>query len=172
MGWEFDSAHSRVECFVKYLGIVTVRGEFRAVEGDLDLEGDDPTHWSAVARIEVASFESFEERRDQKVRGPEYFDAERFPTITFGSKAVERSGSGYRVLGDLTIRGITHEVALDGTFNGEARSARGRRTRGFSMTTSIRRSDFDVHTTSSDGSHMLEADEVRIALEIGAAWRD
>lgn len=172
MPWQLDPAHTRVECFVKYMGIIDVRSEFRRVDAQFDVEGDDPTRWSVAVIIDAASFMSWEERRDNKIRGPEYFDVERFPTLDFRSTRVERDGDRYRLIGDLTIRGITREVVLDASYNGEATSARGNLTRGFSATTTIKRSDFGVHTSSSDGSDRLEADEVRIHLEIGAVKRE
>lgn len=172
MPWQLDPAHTRVECFVKYMGIINVRGEFRRVDARFNLEDEDPARWSVEATIDATSFESWEERRDTKIRGPEYLDAERFPTLDFRSTRVERDGDRYRVIGDLTIRGITREVVLDASYNGEATSARGNLTRGFTATTTIKRSDFGVHTSSSDGSDRLEADEVRIHLEIGSVKRE
>lgn len=172
MPWQLDPAHTRVECLVKYMGIIDVRSEFRGIDARFNFEDDDPTRWSVEATIDAASFHSWEERRDNKIRGPEYFAVERFPTLDFTSKRVERDGDRYRLIGDLTIHGITREVVLDASYNGEATNARGNVTRGFTATTTIKRSDFGIHTSSSDGSDRLEADEVRIHLEIGVVRRE
>src|SRR5579884_3710582 len=165
MPWVYDPGHSQVAWSVKYIGLTMVYGLFRKMDAQLDLEGDDPTRWSATVTIDAASIESGIDRRDEVMRGPDYFDVERFPTITFRSKRIERDGDRYRVLGDVTLHGVTREIALTGTHVGDSVDPQGVRRRGLSGETTIKRSDFDLH--SPPLPHSM-SDEVWLRIDVQA----
>jgi polyisoprenoid-binding protein YceI len=108
MAWVLDPAHTRIGFSARHMGLATVRGQFTRFEGVL--EGDPSDITTATARIEVDldSVETGDERRDQHLRSPDFFDVANYPTMTFVSKEITPKGDGvYRVLGDLTIKDAT-----------------------------------------------------------------
>jgi polyisoprenoid-binding protein YceI len=163
MAWKFDPNHSRVGWSVKHYGINLIHGYFGSLQATLDFTGDDPTKWSVATTIDATSVESACAQRDQHLRTADYLDVENYPTITFQSKRVERAGDRYKVFGDLTIHGVTREVALDGQFHGEVKDNQGRERRGFSATTTIRRSDFGVGAPA--GAPSAVADELQLTID-------
>src|ERR1041385_7043118 len=108
------------------MGLTWVHGYFRKADVKIDLNEADLTRSSIEASIDAASLTSDFERRDDAVKGENYLDVERFPTITFKSKRVEPRGENrYTILGDFTMHGVTRELALDTEYFGEIQDARG-----------------------------------------------
>lgn len=165
MGWQYDPNLSRVEWAIGYLGIATVKGRFTSVQASLNLDDPDPTRWSVEATIETASISSGYTSLDDHVRSPDFLDAEQYPTITFKSRRVERIDGRYRMVGDLTLHGVTREVVLEGTYGGEATDARGRTKRGFSGQTRLKRSDFCIPSTRA-GDRFVAGEEIQVTLEV------
>ncbi|HLH21885.1 MAG TPA: YceI family protein [Chloroflexota bacterium] len=163
MAWQMDPNHSRVGWSVKHYGINIIHGYFGKVDATLDFTGDDPTQWSVAATIDATSVESACAARDHHLRTADYLDVEQYPTITFRSKRVEPANGHYRVVGDLTIHGVTREVTLDGQFHGEATDNQGKQRRGFSATGTIRRSDFGVGAPA--GAPSAVADELQLTID-------
>jgi polyisoprenoid-binding protein YceI len=114
--WQVDPAHSAVEFRVRHLMIASVKGRFRDFDGAI-VPGEAPT---VAGSIRVASVDTFDERRDEYLRSPDFFDVERFPEIRFRSSAIQLSGDDRRfvVAGELTMKGVTRSVALAGVFRG------------------------------------------------------
>lgn len=111
--WELDPAHSGVQFAITHLMVSTVRGTFNKFSGTVNLDENDPTKSSVEATIDVASVDTREPKRDEHLRGADYFDVAKYPTITFKSTAISKAGGGkYRVQGDLTMHGVTKSVAL------------------------------------------------------------
>jgi polyisoprenoid-binding protein YceI len=164
MPWDCDPNHLRAEFSAKHLGIVTVKGIFRSVQATFEMDDDDPTQWSVEATIDVGSLDTNNETRDRKLKSAEYLDAERYPTIAFRSRRVERGEEGDVVFGDLTMHGVTREVALQARFNGEVTDVYGRVNRGFSARAVLRRSDFRIHETTSGPDNDGASDEIRISI--------
>jgi polyisoprenoid-binding protein YceI len=171
MAWQYDPNLSRVEWAVNYLGIATIKGRFTKVEATLDFEDADPTRWAFEATIDSASLFSGHDAMDNHVRTPDFLDVEQYPTITFRSKRIEKSDARYRVVGDLTVHGVTQEVVLDGSYGGEATDARGRTKRGFSGQTTLKRSDFGI-PSGAVGNRSVAGEEVRVAIEVVANKAD
>jgi polyisoprenoid-binding protein YceI len=171
MTWEFDPVHSAIEFENVYLGILTVRGRFKQAEAQLDLDEVEPTRSSISATIDAASIETHNQRRDDTLRSADYLDAERFPTIAFQSKRVERRGDRFGVIGVLTIHGVSREVELDTLFNGEIVDGRGICRRGFTASVTIARSDFGVHVNAPEPMP-TSGESVRILLEVACIKRD
>jgi polyisoprenoid-binding protein YceI len=112
--WQIDPAHSSAQFAVKHLMISTVRGAFTSVKGSLQFDDKDITKSVVDVTIEVNSVDTRVPDRDKDLKSDHFFDADHFPTITFKSKRVEQVAAGtLKVTGDLTIHGITKEVALD-----------------------------------------------------------
>ncbi|MHB8990177.1 MAG: YceI family protein [Chloroflexota bacterium] len=168
--WTIDPAHSSVEFAVKHMVITTVRGRFARFEIDLDFDPNAPERSSVGARIDTASIDTRNADRDTHLLSPDFLDAERYPHITFESRRVEPLGDGrYRIVGDLTVRGATREVALDATFAGTGKSPWGQQVAGFSAETRINRKEFGLNwNVALETGGWLVGDEVRIYLEAEA----
>lgn len=111
--WNVDPAHSRVGFAVKHLGIATVRGVFKEFEGSLEI-GEDLASTKARGTVQTASVDTSEPSHDGHLRGPDFFDVESYPEITFESTSIEAAGEDeWKVLGNLTIHGVTNEIELD-----------------------------------------------------------
>jgi polyisoprenoid-binding protein YceI len=171
MAWQYDPNISKVEWAISYLGIATIKGRFTNVQANLNFEDPDPARWSFDATIDAASLFSGHDAMDNHVRTPDFLDVEKFPTITFQSKRVERADGRYRVAGDLTLRGVTREVVLDGSYGGEATDNRGRTRRGFSGQVGLKRSDFGIPSGMA-GDRSVAGEDVRVSLEIVATKAD
>ncbi len=166
--WKIDAAHSLVEFAVKHLMISTVKGRFGDVEGTI-VAGDDSFSDAAVdIRIGVASIDTRQPDRDAHLRSADFFDVDRFPTMRFRSTRVERTGGNtLRVVGRLTIRDVTKEVALDVTSGGRGRDPWGGERAGFSATARINRREFGLTWNQAlETGGFVVGDEVRIAIDV------
>ena len=169
--WAPDPAHSAVGFRVRHLGITWVNGTFKQWTADLKYDPTNPEAATVVARIQSASVDTDNERRDNDLRSANYLAADSFPEITFTSKKVERAGEGrLRITGDLTIRGVTRPVVLDAEIGGVLSTPRGRRT-AFSATTTIKRQDYGITLNRLMEGAQVVGDDVRITIDIEAVER-
>jgi polyisoprenoid-binding protein YceI len=154
--WQVDPAHTHVEFAVKHLMIATVRGRFSDVAGTVIVPGDD------FSRAQV-------EARDGHLKSPDFFDVEKYPTMTFRSRRLEqapRDANEYRLVGDLTLHGVTNEVVLDATFEGRTRDPYGNNRAGFSATGKINRKDFGLGWNQLlETGGVVVGDEVKISID-------
>ncbi len=161
--WQIDPAHSAAQFSVRHLGISTVRGAFTKVSGSAQFDAANPGKSSVQATIETASVDTRVEMRDNDLRSPRFFDAQKYPTITFKSTKVEAAGQGkLKITGDLTIHGTTKEVVLE--VDGPSAAVKDPRDNprvGASATTTINRMDFGV-----SGAAGAVGDQVTITLDI------
>ena len=168
LAWRIDANHSDVTFRVRHL-VSRVPGTFERWTADLRA---DPSDWSAGSVsviIETASINTRHEKRDNHLRSDDFFDAEQYPQITFRSRQVEVDGNRLRIEGDLTIRGITRPVVLDGEIVALARSQDGGHRVGFSASTRIDRHDFGVSwNRAAEGGGLVLADEVEIEINLAA----
>src|ERR1041385_5491519 len=112
--WQIDPNHSSAQFAVRHLVVSTVRGTFNKLSGSAQFDPARPAASSIEATIDVASVDTRVEARDNDLRSPNFFDAQKYPTITFKSKKVEQAGAGkLKITGDLTMRGTTKSVVLD-----------------------------------------------------------
>jgi polyisoprenoid-binding protein YceI len=168
--WKVDTAHSSVSFTINHLVVAKIRGTFKAWSADLSIDEADMTRASVAVKIEAASIDTGSEQRDAHLRSADFFDAEKHPALTFQSKRVERTGSdAFRVVGDLTIRDVTKEVALDMVLGGFVTDPWGGRRAGFTATTSIERSAFGiVWNQVLEGGGVFVGDRVEIGIEVEA----
>jgi polyisoprenoid-binding protein YceI len=167
MPWEFDAPHSRIGFIARHIGLTLVHGYFTKANVKVDLDVDDPTKSSLEATIDAASLTSNFERRDDAVKGENYLDAERFPTITFKSTRVEpRGGNRYAVIGDFTMHGVTRELTLDTEYFGETTDPRGNTLRGLAARTTIRKGDYGMHGSPADPHAVGEEIQLVIDAEL------
>jgi polyisoprenoid-binding protein YceI len=172
--WTIDRRHSLVEFAVRHMMVATVKGQFRNFEGTIRLDEANPENSSVEVTIEAASIDTNEPQRDAHLRSDDFLNVEKFPYITFRSKRVELLGpERARVIGDLTIRDITREVALEVEFLGRTKDPYGKERIGFSAQTSINRHDFNVRWNAVlEAGGVVVGDTVRINLEIEAVRQD
>lgn len=169
--YKIDPAHTLVEFAVKHMMFTTVKGRFPEVDGQIEFDENDPTRSSVSATIGAASVDTRESKRDEHLRSPDFFDVATFPTLRFVSRAIEprADGEGYRIVGDLTIRDATREVALDTTFEGKGIDPWGAPRVGFSATTTINRKDYGLNYNAVlESGGVLVGDQIKISLEVEA----
>src|SRR5262245_12308927 len=131
--WQIDPTHVNVEFAVRHLMISTVKGRFSDVRGTLSVPDGDFTRAAVDVEIGVNSTDTREPQRDAHLRSADFFDAEKHPTLAFKSRRVESAGEGrFRLVGDLTIHGVTRDVVLDVTQEGLGRDPWGNDRAGFS----------------------------------------
>ena len=168
--WTIDPAHTDVSFSVKHLMISTVRGRFADVKGTITLDGTDVTDSRVEAEIAAASIDTRQEQRDAHLRSADFFEVEKYPTIAFRSRRIERiKGDRYRIVGDLTIRDVTREVVLEGTDEGRGRDPWGGERLAFSATTSIDRREFGLTWNQAlETGGVLVSNEIKISLDVQA----
>jgi polyisoprenoid-binding protein YceI len=167
--WRIDANHSDVSFRVRHL-VTRVSGTFDRWTADLQADPSDWSTGSVVVTIETASINTRQERRDGHLRSDDFFDAERHPAITFRSRRVTAEGERLRIEGDLTIRGITRPVVLDGEIIALTTAPDGSYRAGFSATTRINRHDFGVSwNRAAEGGGLVLADDVDIEINLAAA---
>ena len=166
--WSVDNAHSQVGFAVKHLMISTVRGRFGSVSGTVEFPGGDYKDARADVSIDAASIDTREEKRDTHLRSADFFDVERFPTLTFKSRRVQAiNGDTFQLVGDLTIKGITREVVLDVEVEGFQKDPWGNQKAGFSATTKVNRKDFGLTWNQAlETGGLLVGDDVKISLDV------
>jgi polyisoprenoid-binding protein YceI len=166
--WTIDPTHSNVEFSVRHLMIATVKGRFADVRGTVVQDEANPAASSADITVQVASIDTREPQRDAHLKSADFFDAETHPTLTFRSTALRnRTPEGFTLLGDLTIHGVTREVALDVISEGRGRDPWGGERAGFSATTKIKRSDFGLTWNQLlETGGLAVSDEVKISLDV------
>lgn len=116
--YTLDAAHSTVGFSVRHLGISNVKGTFPTVSGTLNLDEKNITKSSVDISIEATGIDTNNAKRDEHLRNADFFDVAKFPAITFKSKGISKSGAGYLLVGDLTIKGVTKTVNIPFTLSG------------------------------------------------------
>jgi adhesin HecA-like repeat protein len=165
--WNIDPAHSTAQFTVRHLGISNVRGNFTKVGGTVVLNDKDITQSQVSATIDVNSIDTRVEMRDKDLKSPNFFDAEKYPTIEFKSKQITNNAGKLQITGDLTIHGTTREVILD--LDGptpEMTDPWGNSRRGIAAATTINRKDFNLayNNLLKTGEAMV-GDTVKIQID-------
>lgn len=164
-----DPSHSTAGFKVRHLMVSNVRGEFSDVAGTVVFDAEDPANSKVEAAIDATTIQTREPQRDQHLKSADFFDVEKFPKITFISKKVAPVGEGeWRVVGDLSIHGVTKEVVLD--VEGptpEVKDPWGNIKIGATATTKVNRKDFGLGwNVALEAGGVLVGDEVAIQLEL------
>ncbi len=168
MAWQIDNAHSQVEFSVRHMMISNVRGRFETFSGTVEFDEANPARSTVDVRIDAASINTRDPRRDGHLKSPDFFDAEKYPYVTFKSKRVEPTSENTgKIYGDLTIRDVTREVVLDVYYAGLAKSPWGTTSAGFSAETKINRKDYGLNWNQTlETGGVLVGDEIKIAIEL------
>ena len=169
--WSVDPAHSTIEFRVKHIMIQTVRGRFRDFEGAI-VAGDQP---SVSGSIKVASLETLHADRDAHLCSPDFFDAERYPEISFHSDGMQFNGDDtqFALPGELTIKGVTRPIALAGELGGAVLGADGRERVALALRGQLDRSDYGlVWNRMLETGGVLVGDTVDLVLDVAAVRVD
>lgn len=169
--WNIDTAHSSAQFTVRHMMFAKVRGVFTRWEGSIEFDPEKGELQKASARIEAASIDTREAKRDEHLRSPDFFDVEKYPALTFESTKVEKVGEqAYRVTGNLTIRDVTREVVLDAEFLGAGKNPWGQEVAGFQAKTRISRKDYGLTWNQAlETGGVLVGDDIDITLDVEAS---
>jgi polyisoprenoid-binding protein YceI len=166
--WKIDPAHSEVNFSVRHMMISNVRGQFEQFTGTVNFNEENPALSSVDVQIDTASISTKESMRDNHLKSPDFLDVEKYPTMTFKSKYVRPTGKNSgEIVGDLTIRGVTHEVVLDVEYSGQAKSPWGTTSAGFTANAKINRKDFGLTWNQAlETGGVLVGDDIKITIEL------
>jgi polyisoprenoid-binding protein YceI len=166
--YTLDASHSHVGFAVRHMMVSNVRGEFTKLAGTVTYDPEQPEATRVDVKIDVASLNTREEKRDAHLRSADFFDVENFPQLTFVSTSARRRGDGLELTGDLTIHGTTREVKLAvEDITAEHTDPWGQKRLGASARTKIRRSDFGMRWNAAlEAGGVLVGDEISIELEV------
>lgn len=167
--WTVDAAHSKVGFSVKHMGISTVRGEFTKFEGSLEI-GEDLSNTKIRGIVKTNSVDTNEDQRDEHLRSPDFFEAERHPSLSFESTRIEViDDETFRIIGNLTLRGVTNELTLTAEMNGIEADPNGGERVGLEVTGQLSRGEYGMKFNQALGSgNMLVSDKVKLTLDIAA----
>jgi polyisoprenoid-binding protein YceI len=170
--YQIDTAHTYAGFTVEHMMVSDVHGAFSDVTGTILFDAAKPADTKADVSINTASVDTRLQKRDDHLRSPDFFDAVKFPAMTFKSKSVKNPSKGtFQLVGDLTIRGVTKEVVLD--VKGptpEYKDPWGNTKIGFSATGKINRKDFGLNWNQAlEAGGVLVGEEVAITIEVEAA---
>ncbi len=165
--WKVDKTHSSVSFKIRHMVISNVKGGFGEFSGNIQFDGKNITKGSVDFTVDVASIDTDDEGRDKHLKSDEFFDAAKYPKITFKSKKVIADGDDYKLIGDFTMKGITKEVIFDLEYSGTVVDPWKNTRAGFAATTTINRQDFKVsYSKVLDNGGLMVGNDVKIELEL------
>lgn len=166
--WTIDPAHSAVEFAVRHMMIATVRGRFSEVTGSVEMDDSDATLSKLDVTIQAASIDTRQEQRDAHLRSPDFFHAEKFPTLHFVGKQIQGDVNGdFTLTGDLTIRDVTREITLDVTSEGRVNDPWGNLRAGFTAKGKISRADYGLTWNQVlEAGGVAVGDEIKISIDV------
>jgi polyisoprenoid-binding protein YceI len=161
--WTIDPAHSSIQFTIRHLGVSNVHGTIAGVKGTVVYDEKDVSKSNVTATMDTTTVNTGNDARDKHLKSPDFFDADKNPTITFKSTAVTKAGGKLQLVGDLTLNGVTKSVTLDLDGPAPAITQRGKTVSGFSASGSIKRADFNFGAKFS--APML-GDDVKIVIDV------
>ncbi len=166
--WKADISHSRVDFNVTHLVISEVTGRFTDFDVILQQGNDDFTGSTVEATIKTATINTDNDKRDAHLRSDDFLNAAKFPAMTFKSTAFEKNSDGtYKITGNLTIRDVTKEVVLTGSFKGSVKTPWGDERAGFVAPTTINRFDYGVKWANTiDSGGLVAGKDIAITLRV------
>jgi polyisoprenoid-binding protein YceI len=163
-----DKVHSTTGFQVRHL-FSKVPGKFDDFSGQIQFNETDPEKSSVEVNIKAASIDTANEQRDKDLRSPNFFDAAKYPEITFKSKSVKKTGDNTAdITGDLTMHGVTKEVVLKAELLGKGAGMQGKTVSGWEATTALKRSDFGLSWNKAIEGTQIVGDDVQIDLRVEA----
>jgi polyisoprenoid-binding protein YceI len=168
--YTIDTAHSRVGFVARHAMVTKVRGAFNQWEGSAHIDGANPANSSARVTIQARSIDTRNSQRDEHLRSNDFLDMSTHPEITFASTSIEQlDDSTFRMIGDLTVRGVTRPVSIDFEYTGSAVDPYGNRRVGLEGSTVINRKDFGVTWNAAlEGGGVLVSEKITLEIEVSA----
>ena len=165
--WNIDKTHSNVSFQIRHF-VSKVRGSFTDFKGTITADPDAWQSGQIDVQINATSITTNNDRRDADLRSSNFFAVDSFPTISFKSIRIERTGDDAKIHGTLTMRGVTKNIVLDGHFNGIQKSSQADRV-GFDATTTVNRMDYGVKwNRAAEGGGVMLGDDVKIEINVEA----
>jgi len=165
--WNVDLDHSTVGFQVAHMVISQTTGKFTKYQGFIEMDPEAKEVKAIETVINTQSVFTDHPKRDEHLRSPEFFNVEKFPTMTYKMKSYQKTGDTYSAIGDLTLLGVTKEITLVGTFNGTTQDPWGNTRAGFTAEGTLNRQDFGMTFSQTlDSGGLLVGDEVKLRLEI------
>ncbi|MBL0160799.1 MAG: YceI family protein [Bryobacterales bacterium] len=168
--YKIDGSHSKAQFSVKHLMVSNVRGEFGKMSGTVVFDEKNPGTTKIDATLDATTINTGVAQRDEHLRGADFFDTAKFPTLTFKSKSARKTADGLAVTGDLTMHGVTKEVVLnvEGP-SAEVKDPWGNQRRGATATAKIKRSDFGLNWNKAvEAGGVMVGDDIAITIDVEA----
>ena len=175
MNWQIDPTHSHLSFAIRVMSVSTTRGRFHALRGHLHIDEQNPANSWVDAEVDAASIDTHNRLRDAHLRSAAFFAVKQYPTITFQSTHVEHvGGQGYKVIGNLSMHGVTKPITFDVAYRGQS-TLMGART-GLTAKATINRNDFGLGrgaavqlAASSIATIEIDLEAVQQAVEVREA---
>jgi polyisoprenoid-binding protein YceI len=165
--WAIDATHARIGFSVPHMVVSSVDGDFKQFSGKVMLDEKNPQNSQLEFTADVASIDTGVADRDKHLRSGDFFDAAKFPQISFKSTKISKAGHGYKIKGDLTIRGVTKQVTLDATLSDAVTNPWGKQVRAARITGKIHREDFGVSWNKAlDKGGLVVGSDVSIDVKL------
>ena len=166
--WKIDPAHTDISFSAKHMMITTVRGKFAQVEGELELDENEPRNSRGEIRVAAASLSTGFDARDQHLRSADFFDVETHPWIAVRTTIVKPKDDGtYAVTADVTIRGVTRPVTFDVEYLGTTPGMRGGRHVGFTAKAKVNRKDWGLNWNMAlEAGGWLVGDDIKLEIDV------
>lgn len=164
--YTLDTHHANIGFSVKHMMVTTVRGRFQEFAGEVEIEDDDPSTARGTFTIKAASIDTQNEQRDAHLRSADFFDAETYPELTYRVKGVRKAGDGYRVDGEMTIRGETRPLELTAAVEEKFLDPWGMERIGVSAVGTIDRRDWGLTWNQTlEAGRLLVSEKVNLEIE-------
>ena len=166
--WVIDPMHSEVQFKVKHLVISTVSGFFKSFEGELITDGDDFENAEVNFSLDINSIDTNQSQRDEHLKSAEFFDAEKYPKISFKSTSLTKTDDEeYELTGDLTIKDVTKPVKLNAEFGGSAADFYGNTKAGFEISGKINRKDFGLTWDGvTEAGSVVVGEDIKLLINV------
>ena len=168
--WTLDPTHSEIAFSVKHMMISKVKGGFNKFDAKIVADPTDLTTAEIEFTIDIASIDTRNEDRDNHLRSADFFEVEKYPSLTFKATSIEKTDDDeYAVTGDVNLHGVTRQETFNITFEGQGKDPWGNEKAGFSGKTKIKRSDYNLTWNAAlETGGVLVGDQITINLEIQA----
>jgi len=167
--YTIDPAHTRLGFSARHAMVATVRGSFKEFTGTAHVDTANPADSKVEISIVANSIDTGQQQRDDHLRSGDFFESEQYPDITFTSTDVSRDGDDWTITGDLTIKGVTHSVAVPFEFTGSAQDPFGNTRIGFEGAATIKRSDWGMSFNAAlETGGVLVSDKVKLQFDVSA----
>lgn len=170
MAWTIDTAHTTVGFVARHMGLSKVRGQFTSFRGEVEGDPSDLTTAKGRLEVDLASVDTGNPDRDAHLKSADFFDVEKYPTMTFVSTSITKDGDDYLVHGDLTIKDVTKPVTLTYEHGGDAKDPYGNRKIGGTLSGTIKRTDWGLTwNVPLDSGGWLVSEKIQLEIDLQVA---